>query len=69
MLSCFLDCLSGAFVITLIIYGIKDAEDIDPSIGSILNEAIDQIIRVVSIGNQVLPSEKHLKRGIRHELL
>ncbi len=48
---------------------VEDAEDRDSLTGRLLDEATDDVVRVVAIADQVLPAQEHLKRGVRHRPL
>jgi hypothetical protein len=49
MLAALFDCPGGTFVITLVIHGIENAENINAHFGSLFHKSIHQIVRIVSV--------------------
>ena len=49
-----------------IVHGIEDAENIDATASGALDERLNDIVRIVSIADHVLPAEEHLKARLGH---
>ncbi len=55
--------------IAKVIECIEDAEDVHAVLGRLLDERLDDVVGVVPVAEQVLPSEQHLLRRVRHLFL
>ncbi|GAR08068.1 hypothetical protein NGUA35_02484 [Salmonella enterica] len=60
--------LQCGFHITRVVHGIEDAEHVHAVFHRPLNEAFHHVIGVVAITEQVLTTQQHLQRGLRHGL-
>ncbi|MBT9159987.1 MAG: hypothetical protein DDT26_01260 [Dehalococcoidia bacterium] len=68
-LAVLLDGFRGTLVVALVIHRIEDAKDIDAYLYGLFHKGVHQVIRVVAISNQILTSQEHRQRRVRHEPL
>ena len=54
--------------IAQIVERVEDAENIDPHVGRLFDEALDDIVGVMAVTHAVLSPEQHLERGLGHFL-
>ena len=52
-----------------IVERVEDAEDIDAGGAGVDDEALQDIVWVVAVADDVLPAQKHHERGVGHALL
>ena len=51
-----------------IVEGVEDAEDVHAILGGLLDELVDDLVVVVTVTQQVLPTQQHLQTGVGHQL-
>src|SRR5207237_3818842 len=49
-----------------IVHGIEDAENIDATVSGALDERLNDIVRIISVADHVLPAEEHLRARLGH---
>ena len=69
VLAAFQGRFDGCFEIARIIHGVEDAEYIDAGVGGALDKCLDNVVGVVAITQQILSTQQHLLRGVRHRRL
>lgn len=68
MAPVFLGRLHGGLQISRIIQRIEDPDDVDPVFNRLGHEELDEIVRIVLITQDILPTEEHLGLGILQAL-
>lgn len=71
-------CLADAIVhfaalhrlahVARVVERVEDADDVDAVIDGLLDELLDDVVGVVLVAENVLPSQKHLQLGVGHRL-
>ncbi len=58
--------LQGGFHIARVVHGIENAEHVHAVFHRPLDKALDHVVGIVTVAEQVLPAQQHLQRGLRH---
>ena len=66
MLAALFDHLHGGFDVPDIVQRVEDPKHIDAMFGGSLNKFFQDVVGVMTVADDVLSADKHLKAGIRH---